>query len=323
MNLKNILNKLKNNFNIFIYISLGFLIFYLIKLDYLQFEGIRFNVVLLIISILILFIAFLVSSYSWKVALQKHGISIDNVYAITSQGQSIFSKYIPGKIWVIMGRAGFVKLLGYDMKVTTFASLKAQIIELWTGLMLGIIPFAVLKGFDIVVIISVVFLLGITLFIFNKRIHELIIKLIGKIIKKEFNLPFVDIRNSIPIILSYFLFWISLSIGFLLLSKAVYADTSWVNLFAYPLGVTLGILAIIFPGGIGIREGILTSFLTMTGIPLEIATTISVIQRLWFLTGEVFIFVLATILRRKHPLPQIEEADTPAREDAQSSNESE
>jgi hypothetical protein len=37
----------------------------------------------------------------------------------------------------------------------------------------------------------------------------------------------------------------------------------------------------------------MTGFMVLSGIPVEIATTISVISRLWFISGEVFIFILA------------------------------
>lgn len=55
----------------------------------------------------------------------------------------------------------------------------------------------------------------------------------------------------------------------------------------------LGLLAIIIPGGFGVREGIMVFYLVLLGIPLEIAGGIAVLARLWFIIGEIFIFLLA------------------------------
>jgi uncharacterized membrane protein YbhN (UPF0104 family) len=62
--------------------------------------------------------------------------------------------------------------------------------------------------------------------------------------------------------------------------------------------VCYGILAIFLPGGIGVREGIMTAYLSALGIELELAITIATLSRLWFITGEVFIFLMALILKK-------------------------
>ncbi|GAI09308.1 unnamed protein product [marine sediment metagenome] len=55
-------------------------------------------------------------------------------------------------------------------------------------------------------------------------------------------------------------------------------------------------LAIIFPGGIGVREAVLTGFMIMLGITEEQAGTISIISRLWFTLGEAAIFLSAFVV---------------------------
>ncbi len=61
--------------------------------------------------------------------------------------------------------------------------------------------------------------------------------------------------------------------------------------------MSFGVLAIILPGGLGVREGIIVAYLTLAGLDVETATTISFMNRLWFISGEVFIFLLSSILR--------------------------
>jgi uncharacterized membrane protein YbhN (UPF0104 family) len=49
------------------------------------------------------------------------------------------------------------------------------------------------------------------------------------------------------------------------------------------------------PGGLGVREGIIVLVLTATGLDVKVATTISVISRIWFISGEIFIFLMAIL----------------------------
>ena len=69
-------------------------------------------------------------------------------------------------------------------------------------------------------------------------------------------------------------------------------DIQWGVGFGFPLAGVLGIMTFISPGGLGTREGVIVAYLTLASIPVVEATTIAVASRLWFLTGEVFIFIV-------------------------------
>jgi len=57
-------------------------------------------------------------------------------------------------------------------------------------------------------------------------------------------------------------------------------------------------MALIAPGGLGAREGVMIGYLIFAGIPAIEATTIAVVSRLWFLLGEIFIFILGWSLHK-------------------------
>jgi uncharacterized membrane protein YbhN (UPF0104 family) len=61
---------------------------------------------------------------------------------------------------------------------------------------------------------------------------------------------------------------------------------------AFPLAATLGIIAVIAPGGLGAREGVLVAYLVLAGQSVADATTVAVAARLWFLAGELALFVI-------------------------------
>jgi uncharacterized membrane protein YbhN (UPF0104 family) len=211
---------------------------------------------------------------------------------------SIFAKYIPGKIWVILGRASKVAEGKYSLKTTSYASLKEQLLYIWAGLLLSAVPLFIYRGVDLYSLGVVILFIFMCFINFSDQFRLIVIRVIKKVFKKDIEIPHISFKESLNILFFITCYWVAWIIAFYLFSLSVYPETS-VNIgFIFPLSVTLGLLAVIMPGGIGVREGILTGFMVLSGIPLEIATTISVISRLWFISGEVFIFLLALFVNK-------------------------
>ena len=64
---------------------------------------------------------------------------------------------------------------------------------------------------------------------------------------------------------------------------------------SFALATNIGILAIVSPGGLGVREAVLIAYLNFIGLSMAEATTISVASRLWFLIGEGALFAAGLI----------------------------
>lgn len=289
--------------NILIYVSILFLFIYLYRLDYFAFEDVHFKLTPLIISILLLFVGYVFSALSWWNILYRHNIKILRKQAITSHGLAIFAKYIPGKIWVILGRAS--KVADYTNKPISelsFLSLKEQLVYLLVGILISIIPVYLLYGLSLIFLVVLLSGIGLFLIIFNRTIHNLFLWVLGKLLKKTPEIPLMTIRNGIKLSLYNVLLWISWTIAFYFFGYSIEEDFSLNLAFVFPISVVYGVLAIIMPGGIGVREGIITAYLVMSGVELEMATTISVLSRIWFVLGEVFIFLLAVVLQIKKKL---------------------
>lgn len=290
----------KNWLKILLYASTVFLLYYLIKFDYLIFQEIRFNYTLVILSIVLLWTGFYVSTLSWRIALKKHGYIISRNMAVHSHGISVFAKYIPGKLWVIIGRASVAAKGKFSIKVFSTISLKEQLIYLFVGLLVSLIGlvFVAIPPFFLMIILATV--LGLGLFLFSEKIYRFALRLFQRIFKKELEVPFVGIKELMHIGFAAFAYWAFWSIGFFLLCKSISPEISIVAAFAFPLSVSYGLLAVFMPGGIGVREGIIVLVLTSLGVEAQLSLTISVISRLWFVTGEVFIFMKALLLTPKY-----------------------
>ena len=287
----------KKLINILIYVSIIFLFIYLYKLDYFAFQDVDFKLIPLMISTILLWAGYVLSAVSWWNILYIHNIKVPVKQAIISHGLAIFAKYIPGKIWVILGRAGYISNFNFPLKTTSFLSLKEQLIYVWEGLLISTIPMLFIYGINGLTVIVFLLCLFLTFFLYSRIFHNWFLLVFKKITKKELEIPFLKFTKNIRIILFVFIYWIAWLFAFYFFVIAFYSDTNMQVAFAFPLSVTLGLLAIIFPGGIGVREGIMGGYLVMTGIPLQIASVITVYARIWFISGEIFIFLLALCLK--------------------------
>jgi len=291
----------KSFFKWFIYISILFLIIILIKANYLKKPNI-YSHFYIFCSFIFLFLGFISDGISWRQILKeaKYEITIQN--GIISLGLSIFGKYIPGKIWLILGRAEYISA-NYNLprKDISSLSLNAQFISLWTGLILGAIGVITINELGVYGISMLGLLTILTLIIFTSLLHQLAEKILKKIFRRNINIPRIKFKKVFKVLPWFMLNWIFWCISFYFLANSlVEKETTFNVAWGFGMAGSLGVLAVISPGGIGVREGLLTGYLTLAGLNIQDATTIAVISRLWFLIGEVFIFTVAFILDRMH-----------------------
>ena len=290
---------MKRLFNILLYLSFIFLIVYLYNQDYIDTDWKQISLWPLAISVMLFFAGITFSSISWWKSLGVHDIRISKSLAVVSHGLSIFAKYIPGKVWVIMGRATYVSARGHSFTLASVASLKEQLIFVWVGLGVSAIPMFMFYGVDYFSILVMVVFILFSFFIFSEGFNRLIIRILNRILKKDLSIPALSFRSSLSISFYCLVYWSIWMAGFYFLAYSLQDEVSILVVFAFPLSVTLGILAVIFPGGIGVREGIMTGYLVHAGMPVTEAASVSVMARLWFISGEIFIFILAMVLKRK------------------------
>lgn len=287
---------MKKHFNILVYISLLFLCVVLYKADYLEIPHIK-SFSLLSLSIVLVLLGFFVEAAIWTKTINLYNYKVSLANGIVSEGLSIFGKYIPGKIWTLLGRSAYIaKCYDYRESEMLYISVVSQFIFLWASLLIGSLAFFFVDVPFVVVGLSALSFIGLTVIILNKSFNLFVSKMISRVIKKDFNVPLLPFRTLLVLVPYYLLLWILWGCGFWCLSQSL-TDFS-VPIYAaliFPFAATVGIIIVVLPGGIGARESILGTMLLSISVPE--AVTISVASRLWFLIGEGFLFVTALILK--------------------------
>lgn len=288
--------KIGNNYKYFVYISLLFLVFTLYKAHYLKIPHI-FSFSALMISFLFLFVGFISQAFCWKKILETSEYHVSFRECLAGHGLSVFGKYIPGKVWTIIGRAAYVS--GKDhlpLGTLSALSLNEQFISIWVGLIFGIAGIFILHGFHLWGWVSLLLWVGLTIIIFGTPLYNAVEYFIKSLLKKNIKFPIITMKSVLSIIPWSIIIWASWSIGFYLLVKSlITSDIPWSIALGFPLAAILGLMAFIIPGGIGVREGIMIGYLSLAGIGFAEAGTIALVSRLWFLIGEIFIFSLGWV----------------------------
>lgn len=293
------MTKLKKYLRWLMYLSVLFLVWYLTKVDYLVLDWSEIRWGYFTVSVLFLFLGFTFSALSWRKSLNLSGINVSKRTAIYSHGVSVFAKYIPGKIWVILGRASIVSEKGYSLVKCSASSLNEQLVFLLSGFFTSLVFIAFISVPFYIVAAVILTAGGILFLLLSKKVNQLATFLVLRLFKKNIDIPMISARAFRGLLFYTLFYWLIWSLAFFLLVKAFYSDASIMSGLIFPISGCYGLLAFFLPGGIGVREGIITYFLTQIGVPLPTATAISVGQRLWFITGEVYMFLLALLAREK------------------------
>jgi hypothetical protein len=288
-----------NWFRILVLISLVFLGIYLYKEDLLLWPKI-YSWGNFLLSISFLFIGFYLQTVNWRQIL-RGDFNISRHDAIVSTGLSVFTKYVPGKVMVILGKAEYVtQKYKYPRKEIIARSLEGQLLTIWIGTLIGSLSLTFINVAQEWVYLVFSGLLVLCIVLFNERLVGFLSSQLSRLFKRNLRIPKMKAQDLLRIVPIYILYWLSFAIGFYFLTSSLTQHPIDFQFgLIFPLAATVGILAIIAPGGLGVREGVLFFFLNSSGLlNIETATTVAVFSRLWFLIGEVALFSFALLIQK-------------------------
>ncbi len=262
----------------------------------------NFNYYYLVLSgLLLLFLPFL-TVYLYHIILKKINVNLNIKHILGVRLVSDMGRYIPGKVWLVVGRIYFFKKLG----VPKTKVLLSMIIEM---------PVMILAGFLLFFItllcwnnisqfhpqLMILALLPILLLAIHPKFLNWMLNLALRILKRDkikLNLSYYDI---LKLILLFTIYWLVYGFGFALLIHSVY-PVGLLDIIKmagiYPIAWTIGYLSFLTPGGIGVREGVLAYLLSFI-MPLPVAIVFSLLARIWLTVfeGIAALFALKFIKR--------------------------
>ncbi len=252
-----------------------------------------FKVIPFALSILLCVFSYLIQVWAWYLITVGLEIALSPSETLESWFYSQFGKYLPGKIWLVLGRFYFYHSKGKSKKNITMALYVETVTMIAAA---GLIFLAVLIGHREIELLGsgggygwLVLLLLLGLFFPHP-----------KVLQAVWNWFFVRWgREPISLSISYthilwilfvsILSWIFGGIAFYLFIVSFHPIASGTIPFltgALAASSMLGLLAIFAPSGLGVREGTLVYLLSFV-MATPVAVIVSILTRIWMTVIEI------------------------------------
>ncbi len=261
-----------------------------------------FKVFPFILSTLIFVLSYFIQVWAWYLVTLRLEIALSPLETLESWFYSQLGKYLPGKIWLVLGRFYFYRSKGKSKKNIT-AALYVEMVTMFSAA--GLIFLAVLVVHREIGLFHsweefgwLVLLLFFGLFFLHPRVLQEILNWFLVRWKREPISLSVSYAHILWILCVCLLSWIAGGIGFYLFIVSFYSVASGTIPFltgALAASSMLGLVAIFAPSGLGVREGALVYLLSFV-MATPVAVIISILTRMWMtlieigLIGVVYLF---------------------------------
>ncbi|MCM1167530.1 MAG: flippase-like domain-containing protein [Ruminococcus sp.] len=225
-----------------------------------------------------------------------NGCAISYRKAVPAYLYSILGKYIPGKVFMLAARLAYYKEENAPLSKVTVCFFIENVCTLLGAAMLFILslfffPNELFGGYRwLTVILIAAFFICI-----HPKIINFALKLIGKIFKKDLEIP-MKYTQILKVVLMFIGNWLIVGFGFFMLARSVNPGIGWNEMpfcaGVYGISAIMGILAVFAPSGLGVREGIMLTGLVLI-MPESDAAVISVVSRLWQTVAELLLIAVA------------------------------
>lgn len=203
-------------------------------------------------------------------------------------------KYVPGKVWGFVARAGDMYRQQIPIHLSLFSSIVEQVLAIAGAVIISLLAALIAlpeyrlatTAVGLIVLIGTVgattWIPAITHWLIRRRYHQ----------NELPALPGLDIMSVTRFALAYALLWVLTGLVFSSIFFSLFdASITYENIAALVLantaGIVLGFFAFFVPGGIGVREAI-AAFVLAGFVPLREALLAAVCYRAWLILIDGF-----------------------------------
>lgn len=236
---------------------------------------------------------------AWHLLLKAFDLRAPLVWAAASWGRSILARYVPGNVFMFLGRLLACQRRGLEARRVSAAMVYEQALGFCAALVtLGLLfPFweyrPGLTGLS---------LLGIPLLLIllHPRVFVPLADRALTLLRREALGAVLGFGRVLMLLCYYVATWFVAGLGCWALARGVTevgADFLPTVTTAFAFAYVAGMVAFVFPGGLGVREAVLAGALRGS-VGEGVALAWAVLLRLWLIAVEVAFVGLATLVER-------------------------
>lgn len=243
----------------------------------------------------------------WRALLADLGSALhlapaSGVYFVGQLG-----KYLPGSLWSVLVQAEIASSLKVPRRRTAVAGLLALGFALLTGVVVGL-PAAplLLRNEGAALAWWTLLALPVVALLLVPRILGRLVGMLLRVLRRDPLEHDLSGRAVVHAAVLLALAWLTFGVHILLLAQAVAGPGSHPHLgvasvSGYALSVSLGMLTVVLPAGLGAREGLLTLVLA-AAVPVAAAGAVAIVSRFIVTVVDVACALLGWLYARRHDL---------------------
>jgi len=258
----------------------------------------------LLLSTLIFAFSYFIQIWAWYLITLKLKIALSSSDTLKSWFYSQLGKYLPGKVWLLLGRFYYYESRGKSKKSISIALYFKTVTVIIAGGLIFLVALYFFRGAGPFYSgrpsewLGLLFLLG---FVFlHPRVLQKILNWFLIHFKKEPISLSISYSDILWILFVCILSWMVGGVGFYLFVNSVYPITPQYILFltaSLAISSTLGLIAIFAPSGLGVREGALVYLLSLV-MATPVAVVISILTRIWMTLIEIGLIGMVYLIGR-------------------------
>lgn len=262
------------------------------------------NWIYLLLGMLMMIANYLCTTMSWHLGVNSfdHHKKLGYAESFALLNISQLGKYMPGKLWSYLVQIYWLASKGVPKTTALYLNVITTLLPVLVSFLAGCLLLMMLPSWHHLrneLVAFMVFLLLLNLLIFNKKILEVFLKIFSRISgRKTFfqQLPATRIMLMEMIYIAGACFWalagcfIALGIGFDLDNLKTFFISA-----AMLLGDVIGVLILIAPGGLGVREGTMYFILQGTGL-IQFALIFPMVIRLMGIITDLIVGTISLLM---------------------------
>lgn len=237
------------------------------------------------------FLAYSLFVIAWRRLLAGTGgsVTLSDAHRIWYFGN--LARYVPGKVLQIAGTAYLARRKGVGAGQTVVASVLAQVFVIGVALSIAAPTLGDLPGTSAPVRVAAWSSGAILLAVLASPLLDRIVAMALRIVRSDAPVVATSISSRLALIVLYAVAWGVFGFGFYLLATGLIDEATVPITHQQAIGVHAaayagGWLALLTPGGLGVREGLYTLLLAPS-VPTGAAAVLAIAARLWLTACEL------------------------------------
>lgn len=274
----------------------------------LQEQDVKVDLVWVAPALGVFLVLYACAAFGWDLVLRALGHWLRPARAQMAWAQSLLARYVPGGVLMIVGRVLLAEREGVPRRTTLASMVYEQGLMVVAAILVGSWALAGSRELGSEAgRLAFLALAPVLLLVMHPRIFGPLANRALRIFGREPLPALLPLRRLLTLLAYYLLVWAIFGLGALFAARTVYevgASDFAALMAAQALGYSVALLAFIFPGGLGIRDGTFALVLD-AALPggFALAAAIAIAVRLLTTLAEVIYAGGATLIGRRSPTP--------------------